>query len=583
MKKFLIPVMIGIFVFTQTALAQSVSFNIDSSYDISGRSGISASEHHAGTNSRWFVADDYWNSLSGGAKDNLTANIKILSNEFDEVIYPRLRALFGSENTPGVDGDPKITILVLEMIEEAGGYMREQDGLAQDKIIGSNGREMVYLNAAYLGNSRAKSFLAHEFQHLITFNQKFVQYNVQEEVWLNELRSEIASTILGYDNPQVYGGSNLEARVKNFLKSPSDAVLEWENKSKDYSTINLLGQYILDYYGRSVLAAMTANNKVGIESFNEALRAFGFSEDFSEVFKNWTLAALVNDCQVGPKLCYKNPNLDFSNFHIQFNIIEGSGEKITSQSQTKDWKADWLKLEKQLNAEKPQEHIFMLQFFAAEASKFRIPYVVYDSGGKVMEVGEIPIDERESGTLFVENFGFSVPKIVIIPYNQTQKVGTNGNALSTTYTFNASTIDDATRQTYFTPAAPNLLEVPAVSTSLPNLADGSLIRAEGDYKVYIIKDGYKRWLQSAEIFNFYGHLGFEVVNVLPQDTVALYKDAWLVRAEGDFKVYEINGDGTRHWLDISAEEFNASGRSWDMIYVINKAELNWYQEGASVK
>ena len=56
-----------------------------------------------------------------------------------------------------------------------------------------------------------------------------------------------------------------------------------------------------------------------------------------------------------------------------------------------------------------------------------------------------------------------------------------------------------------------------------------------------------------------------------------------MRAEGDFKVYEINGDGTRHWLDISAEEFNASGRSWDMIYVINKAELNWYQEGASVK
>ena len=105
-------------------------------------------------------------------KTNLISKIKNLSDEFDNVIYPKLKALFGDENNPGIDGDPKITILINEMIKDAGGYFREQDGFARDRVASSNEREMMYLNAFHIDNIRARSFLAHEFQHLITFNQK---------------------------------------------------------------------------------------------------------------------------------------------------------------------------------------------------------------------------------------------------------------------------------------------------------------------------------------------------------------------------------------------------------------------------
>lgn len=585
MRKLILALFIGI-IFAFPAFAQSVSFYIDSSYDAQGRASLSAAQRYEGLNSRWFVADDYWNKLSSVEQSSLSANISALSSEFDGIIYPKLRALFGAENTPGIDNDPKITILVLEMIADAGGYFREQDGILRERIVGSNEREMLYLNALYLKNIRAKSFLAHEFQHLITFNQKFLIHGVQEEVWLNELRSEIASTILGYDNPAVYGGSNLEARVKSFLKTPADALLDWENESKDYSTINLFGQYILDHYGRSVIAAMISNSKVGVESFNEALGVFGFNEDFAEVFKNWTIATLINDClaEVLNKYCYINPSLSYDNFRIQFNIIESSGKSIVSQKATKDWRADWLKLEKKLEDAKPVEHIFMLQFFGPLGSNFRVPYVVYSKDNKtVLEINEMTLKEGV-GTFFVDEFGYEVPKIVIIPYNQTQTTGTNGKAPAVSYTFNVSTIDEATRATYFTSPTTTVAEAASTEASeLPQLSDGTLIRAEGGYKVYIIKDGYKRWIQSADIFKFYGHLGFEAVNVLSAETIALYKDAWLVRAEGDYKVYEINGDGTRHWLDISAEQFSASGRMWDMVYTIDKKELLWYREGANVK
>ena len=110
-----------------------------------------------------------------------------------------------------------------------------------------------------------------------------------------------------------------------------------------------------------------------------------------------------------------------------------------------------------------------------------------------------------------------------------------------------------------------------------------MIRAEGDYKVYIVHGGYKRWIQSADIFNFYGHLNFSAVQVVSQEIVNSYSNSWLVRADGDEKVYEINGDGTRHWLDMTPEKFSATGRLWDMVYIINQQELDWYENGASVK
>ena len=117
-------------------------------------------------------------------------------------------------------------------------------------------------------------FLAHEFQHLISFEQKDVIRKVQDDIWLNELRSEIAPTLVGYDGAFVYTNSNLEARTKSFMKNFSDAILNWEAEEKDYASINLFGQYVLDHYGRSVIASMTENNLVGIESFNAAIEGF---------------------------------------------------------------------------------------------------------------------------------------------------------------------------------------------------------------------------------------------------------------------------------------------------------------------
>jgi len=119
-------------------------------------------------------------------------------------------------------------------------------------------------------------------------------------------------------------------------------------------------------------------------------------------------------------------------------------------------------------------------------------------------------------------------------------------------------------------------------TYLTLLPEGTLIRAKGDYKVYIIKGNYRRWIQSAAIFNFYGHLNWQaVIEVTPQERDA-YQEAWLIRADGSAPVYEVNADGTKHWLNMTAGQFSQSGRQWDMVYIINSFERDFYRTGADV-
>jgi len=116
----------------------------------------------------------------------------------------------------------------------------------------------------------------------------------------------------------------------------------------------------------------------------------------------------------------------------------------------------------------------------------------------------------------------------------------------------------------------------------PSLADGSLIRAKGDYKVYIIQNGYKRHILDARIFDFYGHLDWaNIIEVTPEERDS-YRDSVWVRAANDKKVYEINGDKSKHWLNMTAEEFYASGRRWEGVFIINNQERDFYRTGADV-
>lgn len=318
-------------------------FYIDSSFDSESRNKIQAILVLETSRLYFYVDNSLWKSFSPLEKEEVISNLSDLSIEFEKNIYPVLSSNYGSEWSPGIDNDMKVTALLHPMKKNSGGYFNSGNEYSKLEISISNEREMVYINSDYIASPLLKRLLAHEFTHLITFNQKDKEYNIEEEVWLNEARAEYAPTLCGYDSN--YQGSNLQKRVIEFLKSPNDSLTDWRGSSSDYGVLDIFIQYLTDNYGYEILNDSLHSEKTGIESIDYALKKNGYEEDFLQVFTNWTIAVFINDCSFGDKYCYKNQNLKNLKVIPSENFISDiPGSSMFVNYPAKSWSVYWDKI-----------------------------------------------------------------------------------------------------------------------------------------------------------------------------------------------------------------------------------------------
>jgi len=408
------------FVAGQT-IGQEVVFNIDSSYDLYGRQEVEAQLIRTAPNLYFYVEKLWWETRSSQEQNDIRIAIFELGEEFKNKIYPVLTTNFGSEPKPGIDKDERITVLIHPMISDAGGYFNSGDGYPKIQNPKSNEREMVYLNAQYAGEDILKSLLAHEFSHLIILNQKDILRNVSEEIWLAEARADYAPTLLGYDSE--FKGSNLERRVKEFLRSSNNPLTEWKNESADYGVINLFTQYLVGHYGINILADSLKSSKVGIPSINEALAKNGFKEDFSKIFTDWLITVLVNDCNLSEKYCYKNPNLKNLRISPQINFLPLTGETIlTVYNTTKNWAGNWQKIV-------GGKGVLTLEFDGADEVNFKVPYLICDYQNQC-PVNSLILDEKQTGKITLTDFNKKYTSLIIIPSIQSKTLGFDGTEIS---------------------------------------------------------------------------------------------------------------------------------------------------------
>lgn len=422
----------------QDVLGQQTTFNIESSYDLSERTEMTATLIKLSPTVYWYIDNNWWSGLSPEEQEQVRQSLDSLIEEFETHIYSKLTRTFGFEWTPGIDKDTRMTVLIFPMKKEAGGYFDSSDEYSKTQIPESNQREMVYLNAQYVNTINAKVFLAHEFTHLITFNQKDKIHNVSEDVWLNEARAEYSATLLGYNKD--YKGSNLQRRVKDFLNGSSDSLTEWRETPSDYGVINLFIQYLVDHYGIEILIDSLKMRKTGIESLNAVLFQQGFKEDFTQIFTDWTVAVLINNCQVSEKYCYYDQNL--KNFRVTplINYLPFVGESILSVTNTtKDWSGNWHKFV----GGKGQ---LLLEFKGSNEAKFKVPYIIQDSEGN-LNVDNLVLDENQDGEILVSDFGSQNISLTIIPSAQNKISGFSDLQPSYSFFWSASTFQEEKEET----------------------------------------------------------------------------------------------------------------------------------------
>lgn len=247
--------------------------NLDTAepYDITAT--VRAITEHA----YFFVEDGslYAGSLPGQA-----------SADFESIVWPTVTAAFGEPRTPGVDSDPRITVLNASL-QGAGGYVSGIDEYPPTSIVHSNGREMVYIEDSALGDPGPgyNGLIAHELQHLVHSNG-----DTNEESWVNEGLSQVALEMVGGSMDSVWG----------FLGEPDTQLNTWPtgDTSVHYAESELFFDYLLDHYGgRENANALVDKEPNGIEGMQAFLDGFG--KQFDDVFADFVCANLL-DLSDGP-------------------------------------------------------------------------------------------------------------------------------------------------------------------------------------------------------------------------------------------------------------------------------------------
>lgn len=222
-------------------------------------------------------------------------------------IYDTVRNTFGKELSPGLDGEKKIIIIALYNDTISGkntgstvyGYFYAVDEFSAKDEPNSNEGEILYMNSE-VDNYNFYSTMAHEFQHMCCFNQKYARYGSYdgslEDTCINEGMSQLSEDINGfgmYPNPNT-------SEVNEYIKSTSIAYLQstqsysfndesFSNRRGDYGQSYLFARYIADRFGLDAITELCTSKKVSRANFTDTLKV-----DFRELFHDFGVTNCVD-------------------------------------------------------------------------------------------------------------------------------------------------------------------------------------------------------------------------------------------------------------------------------------------------
>ena len=413
MKKIFSIFWVVVFMFcAQNVLAFNPNQQIylNQSYDLYSRASIDVAQIKA-TNVAIFYADKYWwDNLSLADQNILQNKIYLMSTELEYKIKPTLNNLYGKEPDPIVGNDKRVNIVFTPMTANIQGYIKTSDFVPKNVSAISNEGNVIYLNATKiksLSDNLIYSFLAHEFTHIITYNQKYIISGAHDDVWLEELRAEYTPTLLGYNTN--WDTSYLKLRVLDFVQNNIISLSDWDSLDSHYAFVNLFAQYLTEQYGRDIIINSFHSSKTGIDSINEFLVKNGKSETFDQIFQNWLIANFLNDCSVSTKYCYKDVNL--KNIYIlpsSFYLPMSSNSALAISDTLIPYMAKYQKISGgagnlSLNFENPPDNLIK-----------KIPYIIIDKNNS-KQLSFFDFQKSNSQTIVVPNFNKEVIGLVIIP------------------------------------------------------------------------------------------------------------------------------------------------------------------------
>jgi hypothetical protein len=242
--------------------------------------------------------------ISGLGESVAIIQSETIRDEFDSTTFPRVTDLAGHPNgTLGdIDGDPRIIIL---LSHEPICYYSQRNEQILDY---SNQCEMFYIySGLFRWHQRLFSAIAHEFHHLIWFNNE-----MDEPQFILEALAEYAMYHSGY----LASSDNLSPRVTDFLSHPEDSLLYFNYDSEegltraiDYGGGYLLAFYIAEHYGVEILQNLITEPADGPQGIESVLKAAGHNITFNDIYLNWITTVTIDELGFNNNL-YGFENID---------------------------------------------------------------------------------------------------------------------------------------------------------------------------------------------------------------------------------------------------------------------------------
>lgn len=206
------------------------------------------------------------------------------AGESFDASYELVRAVFGSEESPRLDGDKRLFVIHSDSLGLVGGYFGQADQLPA--VVEAHSNEGQYFFISNTGSSGIaseyyKEVLAHEFQHMI---QKNVDPN--EDGWMNEGLSMFAQQAAGMR------GHNF---VADYLLKPDQSLWYWSGESQDYGQSYLYLNYLYEQLGEDFIKDLAASPANGLGSIDQTLAKFDSPRGADDFYADAITAAFFND------------------------------------------------------------------------------------------------------------------------------------------------------------------------------------------------------------------------------------------------------------------------------------------------
>lgn len=239
----------------------------------------------------------FWFDTTPGLLPPTPAQLEAMGAGFDE-IYENSRLIFGSESSPGIDGDPRIHIVnasPLNLCDVSlasadqcwlAGYFSSHDLVPQSVNPASNAREMFVMNGRSFGLGGYLDTLAHEFRHMIEEN-----YDVNDWDWEVEGSAMLAEELLGYPGDGV-------VRANYFLQNPDQQLNRWseEDTLPRYGQGYLFSRYLYNRLGDELYQAFAAHPADAFAALDELAGETGttFSSGLA-LWLDWLVALAIHN------------------------------------------------------------------------------------------------------------------------------------------------------------------------------------------------------------------------------------------------------------------------------------------------